>query len=68
MFHLLKLIHKDKDTHDMKKLLNFIPAIGISFPDGNYTKSVKVAVNKPWLQQDFFDNFDNSEEEEEYET
>ena len=65
MFHLLKLIHKDKDTHDVKELLNFIPAIGISFPDGNYTKSVKVAVNKPWLQQDFFDNFDNPEEEEE---
>ncbi len=66
MFHLLKLIHNDKDTHDVKELLNFVPAIGISFPDGNYTDFVKVAVNRTWIQQDFFDN--PEEEEEEHET
>ncbi len=64
MLHLLTIIDKDN------KLLRRVPAIGISFPSGNYTKSVKYVANKVQLQQELFDNFDTHEweEEDDYDT
>lgn len=51
MIHLLNLVQKNPKTKEETSLLNMIPAMGISFPGGDYTESVEYVVNKVWLQQ-----------------
>ena len=43
-----------------------VPAYGISFPPGNYTKSVDVVANRLWVKQIHGNTFDTPEEEDDY--
>jgi hypothetical protein len=63
MIHLLRLVHQKagKETFLMDK----VPALGIRFPVGDYSKNAKYIVNKVWLEQDMFDD---PSEEDDYET
>lgn len=65
MIHLLTLVHKDQITGKETPLQDMIPAIGISFPGGDYTETARYVVNKVWLQQDMFDDPD---EEDDYDS
>lgn len=58
MLHSLAI--KDGDTFVR------VPAIGISFPFGGDSKSVKVSVNKVWLKQMRGETDDNPDFEEDY--
>lgn len=56
MIHLLTLVQKNRETGEETLLLDIVPAMGISFPSGDYTETVEYVVNKVWLQQDMFDD------------
>ena len=56
MIHLLTLVQKNRETGEETLLLDMVPAMGISFPGGDYTETVEYVVNKVWLQQDMFDD------------
>ena len=62
MIHLLTLIQKNRDTGEETLLLDMVPAMGISFPGGDYTETVEYVVNKVWLQQDMFDDPDEEDD------
>lgn len=65
MIHLLTLVQKNRETGEETLLLDMVPAMGISFPGGDYTETVEYVVNKVWLQQDMFDDPD---EEDDYDS
>lgn len=62
MIHLLTLVQKNRDTGEETLLLDMVPAMGISFPGGDYTETVEYVVNKVWLQQDMFDDPDEEDD------
>ncbi len=43
-----------------------VPAYGISFPPGNYSESIKVVVNRVWVEQIHGGTFDAPDEEDDY--
>ena len=57
MIHLLKLIDETGKSGEKTVLLDQVPAMGISFPVGDYSESflVRYVVNQIWVQQDMFD-------------
>ncbi|MEO9470090.1 MULTISPECIES: Z1 domain-containing protein [Sphingomonadales] len=59
MLHLMKLIGKD-ETQER------VPAFGISFPGGDYDKSVNVVANSVWLEQMLGSEVDNPDEEDDF--
>ena len=61
MIHLLTLRKGESEI-----LLDQVPAIGISFPDGDYSKSVECVVNQTWVQQWTQMEMFSSEEEDDY--
>ena len=67
MIHLLKLIHKTGKPGEKTVLLDQVPAMGISFPAGDYSESfsVQYVVNQAWVQQDMFDS---PQEEDDYDS
>ena len=67
MIHLLTLVHKTKKPDEKTVLLDRIPAMGISFPGGDYSESssVQYMVNQIWVQQDMFDS---PQEEDDYDS
>ena len=68
MLHLLKLVHKIKEEDKEELLLNQVPALGISFPGGDYSITVDYVVNKVWLRQLQEESFDDPDEEEDYDS
>ena len=66
MLHALKLIHKPNKETAAQELLDQVPAIGIAFPDGDYTTTVPYVVNKVWLQQMQQESYDKPDEEDDY--
>lgn len=66
MLHVLKLVHKIKEENREEFLLDQVPAIGISFPGGDYSITVDYVVNKVWLRQLQEESFDDPDEEDDY--
>ncbi len=62
MIHLINVRGEDGSGQD------FVPAYGISFPFGDYSKGVEVVANKVWLDQ-FYGEIDDlpDDEEDDYE-
>jgi hypothetical protein len=61
LFHLIKLIDKNKDM-----IVDLLPAISISFPHSSVFRTVKYTVNKVWLKQFEAEIYDNIAEEDDY--
>lgn len=68
MLHALKLVRKKKEENSVELLLDQIPAIGISFPGGDYSITVDCVVNKVWLKQLEEESFDDPDEEDDYDS
>lgn len=66
MLHALKLVHKPDKEAAPQELLDQVPAIGIAFPDGDYTTTVPYVVNRVWLQQMQQESYDKPDEEDDY--
>jgi len=66
MLHVVKLVHKIKVENSEELLLDQVPAMGISFPGGDYSITVDYVVNRVWLRQLQEESFDNPDEEEDY--
>jgi len=66
MLHILNLILKPGENSDVIKIMDKVPAIGISFPGGNYDVSVDYVVNKVWLNAVQQESFDDPDEEDDY--
>ena len=68
MLHVVKLVHKIKEESREELLLDQVPALGISFPSGDYSITVDCVVNKVWLRQLQEESFDDPDEEEDYDS
>lgn len=66
MLHVLNLAHKPDEDSAPIQLINKVPAIGIAFPDGDFTTTVDYVVNKVWLNQMQQESFDNPDDEDDY--
>lgn len=66
MLHALKLVHNPNKETAAQELLDQVPAIGIAFPDGDYTTTVPYVVNKVWLKQIQEEHYDNPDEDDDY--
>jgi hypothetical protein len=66
MLHVLNLVRKPTKDSVPQKLIDYVPAIGIGFPGGNYTITVDYVVNKVWLNQVKQESFDSPDLEEDY--
>lgn len=60
MIHLINVRGEDGSGQD------FVPAYGISFPYGDYSKGVEVVANKVWLAQFYGEVDDLPDDEEDY--
>lgn len=65
MIHALNLMYKSDKMAEPKLLISHVPAISISFPDGNSQDTVTYVVNKVWLKQQM-EIFDSPDDEEDY--
>lgn len=68
MLHVLNLVHKIKNENREELLLDQVPAMGISFPGGDYSITVDYVVNRIWLKQLQEEAFDNPDDEEDYDS
>lgn len=59
MLHILKVVSK-------KKIQERVPAIGISFPGGHYSKTVSVVANAVWIDLMLGAPIDNPDDEDDY--
>lgn len=66
MLHMVKLVHKIKEKNIEELLLDQVPAMGISFPGGDYSITVDYVVNKVWMKQMQEESFDDPDEEDDY--
>lgn len=66
MLHVVKLVHKVKEKNIEELLLDQVPAMGISFPGGDYSITVDYVVNKVWMKQMQEESFDDPDEEDDY--
>lgn len=68
MLHVVKLVHKIKEGNRVELLMDQVPALGISFPGGDYSITVDCVVNQVWLRQLQEESFDDPDEEEDYDS
>lgn len=67
MLHVVKLVHRIKEKNIEELLLDQVPAMGISFPGGDYSVTVDYVVNKVWLRQQMQEeSFENQDEDQDY--
>ncbi|MBY0579435.1 MAG: Z1 domain-containing protein [Burkholderiales bacterium] len=66
MLHVVKLAHRIKEKNFEEPLMDQVPAMGISFPGGDYLVTVDYVVNKVWLKQMEEESFENPDEDQDY--
>lgn len=68
MLHVVKLVHRIKEKNLEEPLMDQVPAMGISFPGGDYSVTVDYVVNKVWLKQMEEESFENPDEDQDYDS
>lgn len=68
MLHMVKLVHRIKEKNLEEPLMDQVPAMGISFPGGDYSVTVDYVVNKVWLKQMEEESFENPDEDQDYDS